>query len=1107
MVGRTPWITRTILVLGFALLICCGISAVWLNRQQRTADSWVRHTFTVKALLDRVEMATTLIEVEQRRYAIPKQGDDASGLAGGRRNLSVAVEKLAQQTRDNPDHHARLLQLRRCVDMTLTSQSIPSAAGIGVRGKTPQSATQIIRETLTQFRQAEDRLLRRRLSKSTRLQAIARVVVIASLALAIVLAGAAFFDRRRRMRMLAAAIAQLECDNAKLEQAETVSRSALVTLGEANRLLTMTETVAQIGHWRLDVAEKRLFWSEVVCSIHGVPADHVPTVDEAVAAYHPDDRARVMQALDRSISQGADFDLKARLINRDGSVRHIVTRGRVERSETGTISALFGVLQDVTPAVESEIALLEASRRVSESNRLLTMAEAMGQLGHWRLDRTTRKMFWSEEILRIYGFAPGVEPTLEAALAVYHPDDIDHVKATVTEALASATGFTSRSRVIRSDGAIVHVLTRAEIELDPDGVPIGLFGVLQDVTEQVTAEAQRHAQDAQYRLISEEASDLIVITDEQGRLVFVSPSSRNVLGYAPDEMIGTTPYHYAPVEDRALLDRQWSELRSRPAGEVVTLRFRMRRKDGVYVWIDVSARIAAYQDSPRVVSVCRDVTDQVRADDELREARLQAEAAVSAKANFLANMSHEIRTPMNGVIGFTELLRESDLHPEQRKQVELIADSGRAMMRLLNDILDLSKVEANQMKIAHEPFDLTHALNACMKLVAPAIAKKGLRGEIDLSSTLPPLVMGDGLRLRQIVLNLLGNAIKFTERGSVSLRAWSGVGSEVIIAVEDTGIGIDASRQEAIFEQFVQADSGIVSRFGGTGLGLAISVQLARLMNASVKLESAPGEGSRFYLTLPLEAAVERRAAARHVTSTAEPIAAVSTDENAKRVLVAEDHDVNQLLMSAMLRQLGYHCDIAADGAQAVTMVRDAAVAGNPYAIVLMDMQMPVLGGIDATRAIRDSGIAADRLPIVALTANAYADDIAICLDAGMQAHLAKPVHLDELRSALTRWTELTVRPAATIPALSANVRERYARRRNDALETIGALLRSGSFEHVDFTELAEMMHKLAGTAAMFGDPALGERARDLELGMRTWSGAERDNKLPDALAALLAAA
>lgn len=1107
MAGRTPWITRTILVVGFALLICCAISAVWLNREQRTAETWVRHTFAVTALLERVEMATTLIELEQRSPTISRPGSRAPELTGGRRSLSDAVVKLAGLTHDNPDQQSRVLQLRRYLDTSLVAQAFPDRARRALPGTSARATAQAIRETLSTFRQTEERLLRARLRKSSQLQAIARIIVIASLALAIVLAGAAFYDHRRRLRMLAEANARLESDNAKLEEVEAVSRYALSTLGETNRLLTMTETVAQIGHWRLNVPENRLFWSEVVCAIHGVPADHIPQMDEAIAAYHPEDRAVVAQALDRLRSQGAEFDLKVRLISRDGAVRHVATRGRVERTETGTISALFGVMQDVTSTVESEVALLEASRRAVESNRLLTMAEAMGQLGHWRLDRATGTMFWSEEILRIYGFAPGAEPTFQTALAAYHPEDFDYVKATVLEALAGGKGYTLRSRIVRSDGTIAHVLTRAEIELDADGVPTGLFGILQDVTDQVAAETQRHAHDAQYRLITEEASDLIVITDEQGRLVFVSPSSRNVLGYEPDEMIGTTPYDYAPIEDRPLLDRQWAQLRTQPAGEVVQLRFRMRRKDDVYVWIDVAARIAAYEHSPRVVSVCRDVSDQVRVDDELRVARVQAEAAVSAKTNFLANMNHEIRTPMNGVIGFTDLLRESDLTPEQRKQVESIAGSGHAMMRLLNDILDLSKVEANLMKLAHEPFDLANALDACMKLVAPAIAKKGLRSEIEISAALPTLVMGDGLRLRQIVLNLLGNAIKFTAHGSVSLRAWPGAGTEVVIAVHDTGIGIDPERQEAIFEQFVQADSGIVSQFGGTGLGLAISVQLARLMNGSIKLDSTPGEGSHFYLTVPLEIAAERRAVARYDTATTEPETAMLPDENAKRVLAAEDHDVNQLLMSAMLRQLGYQCDIAANGAQAVTMVRDAAAAGKPYAIVLMDMQMPVLGGIDATRAIRTSGIASDRLPIVALTANAYADDIALCRDAGMQAHLAKPVHLADLSATLTRWTTRSVNAAATVPALSANIRERYARRRSEALETIGALLRSGCFEHVELAELTEMMHKLAGTAAMFGDPALGERARELELGMRSWRGAERARKLPDALAAVLSAA
>jgi CheY-like chemotaxis protein len=371
----------------------------------------------------------------------------------------------------------------------------------------------------------------------------------------------------------------------------------------------------------------------------------------------------------------------------------------------------------------------------------------------------------------------------------------------------------------------------------------------------------------------------------------------------------------------------------------------------------------------------------------LTEARDAAEAATVAKSQFLANMSHEIRTPLNGVVGVVDALSRTPLDGRQREMVELVRSSGQTLERLLSDVLDISRIESGKLEIETRPFDLNAAVHAVASLMALRAQEKGVAFVVEMEVGDDVWVVGDEVRIKQILTNLISNAVKFTDGGEVRLHG-EGIGGDAYrFTVTDTGVGFDASRKDQIFGRFQQADSSITRRFGGSGLGLAISGELATLMGGVLDCESVLGEGSRFWVSLPLERCAKPVSEVRD--SARNP-----ADERLIRVLLADDHPVNRRVVQMILE--GAEVDLVAveDGLQAVETF---ALGG--FDLVLMDMQMPVMDGLSATRAIRAHEAAHSRhpTPIVMLTANAGREYVEAAAQAGADAHLAKPISAEAL--------------------------------------------------------------------------------------------------------------
>jgi PAS domain S-box-containing protein len=566
------------------------------------------------------------------------------------------------------------------------------------------------------------------------------------------------------------------------------------------------------------------------------------------------------------------------------------------------------------------------------------------------------------------------------------------------EGLHAALGFPIRA----GDGQVVAVLEFFSREIRPPDHE--LLEMLDTVGSQLGQFRDRIRAEAELGTFFEASPDLLCIAGLDGYFRRLNAAWEKTFGWTTAELMAHPYTRYVHPDDLAMVRR---EVAAVAAGKgSATFEHRYRCRDGSYRWLSWNS--TPVPEEGLVYAVARDVTQQRQAAEELRKAREAADAANRAKGDFLANMSHEIRTPMNAVIGMAELLLDTSLRPEQREYVTTLKDSAESLLGLINEILDFSKIEAGKLELVSEEFDPREALGDTLRTLAMRAHQKGLELAGRIAPDVPDRLLGDPSRLRQVIVNLVGNAIKFTEKGEVLVQVEKeqAAGDHVVLRflVADTGIGIPREKQARVFEAFEQADRSTTRTYGGTGLGLSISAQIVELMGARITVESEPGRGSRFRFAVrfPLPRG-RRRAGARRFPKL-----------RGLRVLVVDDNATNRRILEEVFRQWRMRPKAASGGREALAEMRRAARARRPYALVLLDAQMPGMDGFALAEEIRKTPRLA-RATVMMLTSGPRADDRERCVAAGISAYLTKPIKQSDLMD--TIMAVLDPRASAARPA------------------------------------------------------------------------------------------
>ncbi|UYZ61136.1 PAS domain-containing protein [Hymenobacter latericus] len=680
----------------------------------------------------------------------------------------------------------------------------------------------------------------------------------------------------------------------------------------------------------------------------------------------------------------------------DGQPQHFLRHYQPVADAAGRLRYVIGYGTDFTARVRAEEAVQASEARLREQQQFMQGLLNTTQSVVYVRDAQGAFHFVNEA-MRVLQAELGTLEELPADRQPLRAEELARYAALDAEVLATGRTLHAEDRLTMVDGAVRWYYTVKSPLPRPQG-DTHVLGVSTDITALKEAQLTLARSEKQYRDLMHYAQALICTYDLQGRVLSVNPALARLLGYEPEELLGQPVRQYLLAEEQPHFGQYLDYIAAQGEAQGV-LRVRPRDPDApVHHLLYHNFVVREPGQEPYIISHSQDITARVRAEQATQLARDEAEAAARARANFLANMSHEIRTPLNGVLGMAALLAKTRLDPAQREQLDIIQASGQHLLGVVNDVLDMAKISSGKVELAYAPFNLCDAVQQAVAPLAVRAREQGLEFRVEPIDIACPWVLGDAFRLNQVLLNLLGNALKFTPAGFVALRGRL-LGHDdsalmVEFQVQDSGVGIAPEQQARIFESFTQAYADTARRYGGTGLGLTISRALVQQMGGELTLSSAPGQGSTFAFTLTLPKTEAPPPAAAAAARPAPDDGALA----GRRVLLVEDNAINRLVARQLLRGWGVAVDEAEDGPAALACLREAL----PYDAVLLDIQLPGLNGVDVARQVRDlPETRRARVPLLALTANAYAADARQYRAAGFDDVLAKPYDEAALRAKL----------------------------------------------------------------------------------------------------------